>query len=397
MDTLFRLVSFHQPQAAAAPYPSPDQQLQQQSPYSSRLLLLVFVPAARALIECPTTHAHTATVVVVVSARAHAHTAPSTSSTGGHGGLFEAADFSFPSVDIDLDFSSTPASPSAATAGTTWATQLLLECARAVAARDSQRVQQLMACSRASDVIGPPHAAHARAASDRNTSFESTRRTALRFQELSPWASFGHVAANGSILESFLAAAAASSSSEQQRLHILDLSNTFCTQWPTLLEALATRSSDETPHLSITTVVPAGAQRVMPEIAQRLEKFARLMGVPFAFRVVHHAGDLAALDLGALLVQDDDNLNTTAALAVNCVNALRGVAPAGRDAFLASVRRLDPRVVTVVEEEADLFVASMDSTTDSEEDAFVKVFGEGLRFFTSYMDSLEESFPKNEQ
>ncbi|KAK3146884.1 hypothetical protein QOZ80_3BG0274110 [Eleusine coracana subsp. coracana] len=496
MDTLFRLVSFHQPQAAAAPYPSPDQQLQQQSPYSSRSSRSTtstgspsstshhihnhyyshshsnnnnnhyYYPAAGSGVEgcyyleqqqqhlaaayqegCCNDHriymdedfssssSSRQQHVQSSSAQQPTHTQPpsssssppvptptpppSTSSTGGHGGLFEAADFSFPSVDIDLDFSSTHASPSA---GTTWATQLLLECARAVAARDSQRVQQLMwmlneLASPYGDVdqklasyflqglfarltsSGTRTLRTLASASDRNTSFESTRRTALRFQELSPWASFGHVAANGAILESFLAAAAASSSSEQQqRLHILDLSNTFCTQWPTLLEALATRSSDETPHLSITTVVPAGAQRVMPEIAQRLEKFARLMGVPFAFRVVHHAGDLATLDLRALLLQDDDNLNTTAALAVNCVNALRGVAPAGRDAFLASVRRLDPRVVTVVEEEADLFVASMDSTTDtdseSEEDAFVKVFGEGLRFFSSYMDSLEESFPK---
>ncbi|GJN36963.1 hypothetical protein PR202_gb25870 [Eleusine coracana subsp. coracana] len=490
MDTLFRLVSFHQPQAAAAPYPSPDQQLQQQSPYSSRSSRSTtstgspsstshhihnhyyshshsnnnnnhyYYPAAGSGVEgcyyleqqqqhlaaayqegCCNDHriymdedfssssSSRQQHVQSSSAQQPTHTQPpsssssppvptptpppSTSSTGGHGGLFEAADFSFPSVDIDLDFSSTHASPSA---GTTWATQLLLECARAVAARDSQRVQQLMwmlneLASPYGDVdqklasyflqglfarltsSGTRTLRTLASASDRNTSFESTRRTALRFQELSPWASFGHVAANGAILESFLAAAAASSSSEQQqRLHILDLSNTFCTQWPTLLEALATRSSDETPHLSITTVVPAGAQRVMPEIAQRLEKFARLMGVPFAFRVVHHAGDLATLDLRALLLQDDDNLNTTAALAVNCVNALRGVAPAGRDAFLASVRRLDPRVVTVVEEEADLFVASMDSTTDtdseSEEDAFVKVFGEGLRFFSRARFSL---------
>ncbi|CAN6312229.1 unnamed protein product [Urochloa humidicola] len=391
---------------------------------------------------------------------------PPTSSAGGGPGpghasgamhQFEAADFSFPQVDIDLDFSGSgggggggspaPSSSSGAGGGGAgrWAAQLLLECARAVAARDSQRVQQLMwmlneLASPYGDVdqklasyflqglfarltsSGPRTLRTLAAASDRNASFESTRRTALKFQELSPWASFGHVAANGAILETFLEAAAAasaaaassssSSSSQPPRLHILDLSDTFCTQWPTLLEALATRSPDDTPHLSITTVVPGGggaaSQRVMREIAQRLEKFARLMGVPFTFRAVHHAGrDLADLDLDGLGLRDGD----TAALAINCVNALRGVSPAGgrRGAFLASLRRLEPRVVTIVEEDADLATAvaaapddpddapseaASAGTEEQEAAAFVRVFAEGLRFFSAYMDSLEESFPK---
>ncbi|CAN6324833.1 unnamed protein product [Urochloa humidicola] len=400
---------------------------------------------------------------------------PPTSSAGGsgHGGAphqFEAADFSFPQVDIDLDFGGSggggggspapPSSSSAAGGGAAgrWAAQLLLECARAVAARDSQRVQQLMwmlneLASPYGDVdqklasyflqglfarltsSGPRTLRTLAAASDRNASFDSTRRTALKFQELSPWASFGHVAANGAILETFLEAAASSAasaasaasssssaSSQQQqqptRLHILDLSNTFCTQWPTLLEALATRSPDDTPHLSITTVVPAAsaaAQRVMREIAQRLEKFARLMGVPFAFRAVHHEGDLAGLDLDGLVAAaagpDGGAPPAAAVLAINCVNALRGVAPGGgrRGAFLAALRRLEPRVVTVVEEDADLVVVDAAAEEEAppgaaaheeggggadEAAAFVKVFGEGLRFFSAYMDSLEESFPK---
>ncbi|RLN29405.1 GRAS transcription factor [Panicum miliaceum] len=170
---------------------------------------------------------------------------PVSSSAGGHGMLFEAADFSFPQVDIDLDFSS-PASSSGAAGGSgtaaasassggggagRWAAQLLLECARAMAARDSQRVQQLMwmlneLASPYGDVdqklasyflqglfarlttSGPRTLRTLAAASDRNASFESTRRMALKFQELSPWTSFGHVSTNGAILESFLEAAA---------------------------------------------------------------------------------------------------------------------------------------------------------------------------------------------
>lgn len=308
-------------------------------------------------------------------------------------------DFTLP-PNINLDFSSS----SSSSQGGRWANDLLLQCAEAVARHDSQRVQQLMwmlneltspygdtdqklasyflqALFARLTSSGPRTLATLSVASDRNCSFDSTRRLALRFQDLSPWHSFGHVAANGAILESFLDAG--------PRLHILDLSNTFCTQWPTLLEALATRSSDDTPHLSITTVIPSAASstsvhRVMKEIGARMEKFARLMGVPFRFHAVHHSGDLSNLDLTSLYVPD-------AALAVNCVNSLRTVPPTARrrDALLAAIRQLRPRIVTVIEEDADLVACG-----DDEEDAFIKTFQESLSFFSAYFDSLEESFPR---
>ncbi|KAI0523439.1 hypothetical protein KFK09_005834 [Dendrobium nobile] len=295
-----------------------------------------------------------------------------------------------------------------------WASDLLLDCARAVASRDSSRVQQLMwmlnelaspygdfdqklasyflqALFARLTSSGPRTLRTLSSASDRTASFDSTRRTALRFQELSPWSSFGHVAANGAILESFLLH---SPSSSPSRLHILDLSTTFCTQWPTLLEALATRSAadEDTPHLSITTVVPSTsptARRVMREIATRMEKFARLMAVPFRFSVVHHPdADLSALDLDTLISSDSSSAAT--ALAVNCVNSLHGVSPSARhrDVLLGKIRRLRPRIVTVVEEEAEL------DFDEDDEEGFLKGFREGLRFFSAYFDSLEESFPK---
>jgi hypothetical protein len=54
-----------------------------------------------------------------------------------------------------------------------------------------------------------------------------------------------------------------------------------------------------------------------------MEKFVWLMGVPLGFKAVHHGGDLAELDLDALNLHDD----STTALAINCVNSQRGVAP----------------------------------------------------------------------
>ncbi|KAK8958442.1 Protein SHORT-ROOT 1 [Platanthera guangdongensis] len=293
-----------------------------------------------------------------------------------------------------------------------WAADLLLDCARAVASRDSPRVQHLMwmlneLASPYGDLVdhklasyflqalfarltssGPRTLRALSSASDRAASFDSTRRTALRFQELSPWSSFGHVAANGAILESLLLR-----SPSPPRLHILDFSTTFCTQWPTLLEALATRSSaDDTPHVSITAIVPSAspaARRVMREISARMDRFGRLMAVPFRFSVVHHPdSDLSSLDLDSIIAEE-----SSALVAVNCINSLHGVPPSARrrEALLAKIRRLRPGIVTVVEEDAELDFASDD---DDNEEGFLKVFREGLRFFSAYFDSLEECFPK---
>lgn len=312
----------------------------------------------------------------------------------------QSVDFSFSPVrDINLEFASSFSGK--------WASDILLETARAIADKNSARVQQLMwMLNELSSPYGDTdqkiasyflQALFSRmtdsgercyrtliSASDKTCSFESTRKMVLKFQEVSPWTTFGHVACNGAIMEAL---------EGESKLHIVDVSNTFCTQWPTLLEALATRT-DETPHLRLTTVVigkagipppppSSSVQKVMKEIGNRMEKFARLMGVPFKFQVLHHTGDLSELNLGELDIKEDE------ALAVNCVGALHSVSAVGnrRDYVLSMFRRLNPRIVTVVEDEADLDVG-IDGFD------FVKGFGECLKWFRVYFESLEESFSK---
>ncbi|KAK6923148.1 Transcription factor GRAS [Dillenia turbinata] len=320
-----------------------------------------------------------------------------TSSTPSHY-AFEPTEFSFsPARDLNLEFSSNSSK---------WASEILLETARAVADRNSTRVQQLMwMLNELSSPYGDNdqklasyflQALFSRmtdsgercyrtlvSASDKTCSFESTRKMVLKFQEVSPWTTFGHVACNGAIMDAL---------EGESKLHIIDISNTFCTQWPTLLEALATRT-DETPHLRLTSVVvcakpgpessTGSVQKVMKEIGTRMEKFARLMGVPFKFNVIHHAGDLSELNLTDLDIKEDE------ALAVNCIGALHGITPMSdhRDLVLSSFHRLQPRVVTVVEEEADLDVG-----VDGFD--FVRGFQECLRWFRVYFESLDESFSK---
>ncbi|KAB1214911.1 Protein SHORT-ROOT [Morella rubra] len=250
-------------------------------------------------------------------------------------------EFSFsPARDFNFDFSGK------------WAPEILLETARAIADKNSNRVQHLMwMLNELSSPYGDTDqklAAHflqalfsrmmdsgdrcyrtLASASEKTCSFESTRKTVLKFQEVSPWTTFGHVACNGAIMEVF------------------------------------------------------EVQKVMKEIGSRMEKFARLMGVPFKFNVIHHGGDLSDLNLEELDLKDDE------ALAINCVGSLHSITALGnrRDYMISAFRRLQPRIVTVVEEEADLDVG-----VDGLE--FVKGFEECLRWFKVYFEALDESFPK---
>ncbi|XP_054811714.1 protein SHORT-ROOT-like [Prosopis cineraria] len=276
-----------------------------------------------------------------------------------------------------------------------WAPKLLRDCARAISDGDSPRIHHLLWML--NELASPYGDCDQKLASyflqalfckatesgqrcyktlasiaDKSHSFDSARKLILKFQEVSPWTTFGHVASNGAILEAL---------EGETKLHIIDISNTLCTQWPTLLEALATRN-DETPHLKLTVVLTGGsgstgAGSVMKEVRQRMEKFARLMGVPFELKVMSGLNHLGELTRDGLGVHEDE------AVAVNCVGALRRVRAEERGGVIAMFRSLNPRVVTVVEEEADFL---------SNRDDFVEAFEECLRFFSLYFEMLEESF-----
>ncbi|KAK1423431.1 hypothetical protein QVD17_18734 [Tagetes erecta] len=298
-----------------------------------------------------------------------------------------------PARDITMEYSNSFST-------NTWATDLLTDAARAVADKNSNKLQQLMwMLNEVSSPYGDTdqklssyflQALFSRmtesgersyrtlsSASEKMCSFESTRKLVLKFQEVSPWTTFGHVASNGAIMEAF---------DGEAKLHIIDISNTFCTQWPTLLEAIATRT-DETPHLRLTTVIATrsdggdGVQKVMKEIGTRMEKFARLMGVPFKFNVIHHTGDLSDLNFDHLKIEDDE------AIAINLNGTLHSVNTHRRDYLISTFRGLNPKIITIVEEEADL-----DIGTNGFE--FVEGFKECLRWFRVYFSALDENFPK---
>ncbi|XP_042442914.1 protein SHORT-ROOT-like [Zingiber officinale] len=192
------------------------------------------------------------------------------------------------------------------------------------------------------------------AVAERTVSFASTRRLALKFQEAAPWSTFGHVAANGALLQA------------------LDGDG------PRSLEALASRAGADAPRVRLT-VVSSTAAGVVAEIGARIEKFARLMGVPLEFRAIA-APTLPRL-IDALRPKKLE-LREGEVVAVNCVGALqRAGCEDSRDSFLRAAAVLRPRVLTVVEDEADFGAAS----------EFMESFEECLWFYGSYFEMLEKA------
>ncbi|KAI5071429.1 hypothetical protein GOP47_0013680 [Adiantum capillus-veneris] len=295
-----------------------------------------------------------------------------------------------------------------------WTGVLVLECAKAISSKSDGRVQHLLwilnelaspygdceqrlafyflqalFCKMSGSGLASQKALCL--AMERSSSFDSMRKTILKFQEVSPWTTFGHVACNGAILEAF---------DGESKVHILDMSNTFCTQWPTLLEALATRP-DGAPSLRLSTIIlshDTSSMKVMKEVGARLERFARLMGVPFEFKV-HHEMNMDKLHdhekLSSLL-----DLQSGEALAINCNLALHQVSTKvetlssnvntniepiedGRDRMLQNFQRMNPKILTLIEEEADMVPQD-----------FLHNISESLRFYSLYFETLQVSFPK---
>lgn len=196
------------------------------------------------------------------------------------------------------------------------------------------------------------------------------------YVDLIPWHRFGFCASNGAIFRAIGGC---------PKVHILDFSITHCMQWPTLIDALAKRPEGP-PSLKLT--VPSSRPPVPPsldvsieEVGLRLSNFAKSRDVPFEFFTISNDPCLPASGnqepistrFGSILNSLNPltlDLREDEALVVNCQNWLRYLhddddnnAPNSsvRDAFLGLIKRLDPQLVVVVDEDSDLSASNLTS------------------------------------
>ncbi|KAJ7535768.1 hypothetical protein O6H91_12G045200 [Diphasiastrum complanatum] len=282
--------------------------------------------------------------------------------------------------------------------GKNWAPTLLMECGYAISVNDIPKLQQLMwiinevsspygDCDQrlASCFLqaffyrftgtGVKHYNTLCCAAEKSSSYNERRRILLKCQEALPYMTFGHVVANGALMEVL---------QQEPKVHIVDISSTFCSQWPTLLETLAMQPG-KAPQVRLTVITFSKDQPpelIMQDVGSRLTKFARLMGIPFEFKVVQQM-ELEKLHPSMMDLRSDE------ALVINCIQSVHLVPDyvadgvRSRDRFLSVLHSASPKVLTILEIDQNMSDAD-----------FVISYSNTLRFFATFFDSLEGNFPR---
>ncbi|KAJ4850901.1 hypothetical protein Tsubulata_009459 [Turnera subulata] len=191
----------------------------------------------------------------------------------------------------------------------------------------------------------------------------------MHFYETCPYLKFAHFTANQAILEAFAGAT---------RVHVIDFSLKQGMQWPALMQALALRPGGP-PAFRLTGIGPPQPdnQDTLQQVGWKLAQLAQTIGVEFEFRGFV-ANSLADLEPGMLDIRPPE----VEAVAVNSVFELHRLLgrSGGIDKVLASVKAMKPKIVTIVEQEAN-----------HNGPVFLDRFTEALHYYSSLFDSLEGS------
>ncbi|CAI9111295.1 OLC1v1011483C1 [Oldenlandia corymbosa var. corymbosa] len=194
------------------------------------------------------------------------------------------------------------------------------------------------------------------------------------FVDLTPWHRFGFTAANAAILEAVDGYSA---------IHIVDLSLTHCMQIPTLIDAIANRY--ENPPLvkltvaSVAEPIPPMIDLTYEELGSKLVNFARSRNIVLEFHVIPSSpcDGFASLIEQLMRTQQTARVheNGPEALVMNCHMMLHCISEEPtlsssssssgnlceispnqslRTMFLKAIRSLEPTIVVLVDEDADL-------------------------------------------
>ncbi|PNT48586.1 hypothetical protein POPTR_002G086100v4 [Populus trichocarpa] len=194
-------------------------------------------------------------------------------------------------------------------------------------------------------------------------------------QDMSPYVKFGHFTANQAILEAV---------AEDRRIHIVDYDIMEGIQWASLMQALVSRKDGPpTPHLKITAMSRGGSSRrsigTVQETGRRLVAFAASIGQPFSFHQCRLDSDETFRPSALKLVKGE-------ALVMNCMLHLPHFsyrAPDSVASFLSGAKTLNPRLITMVEEEVGPIG----------DGGFVGRFMDSLHHYSAFYDSMEAGFP----
>lgn len=195
----------------------------------------------------------------------------------------------------------------------------------------------------------------------------------MHFYESCPYLKFAHFTANQAILEAFAGC---------RRVHVIDFSMKQGMQWPALMQALALRPGGP-PSFRLTGIGPPqpGNTDALHQVGWKLAQLADTIRVEFEYRGFF-ANSLA--DLEPYMFESPSSTNCSSdepeVVAVNSVFELHRLLarPGALEKVLSTVRAVKPRIVTIVEQEANHNAGS-----------FMERFTEALHFYSTMFDSLE--------
>ncbi|XWS27771.1 hypothetical protein CRYUN_Cryun25bG0009000 [Craigia yunnanensis] len=196
-----------------------------------------------------------------------------------------------------------------------------------------------------------------------------------RLYEICPYFKFGYMSANGAIAEAM---------KEESRIHIIDFQIAQGSQWLTLIHALSAQPGGP-PSIRITGIDdPTSAYTRgggLEIVGQRLRKVAESCKVPFEFHAAAISG--TEVELENLGIQPGE------AIAVNFAMMLHHMPDESvgtqnhRDRLLRLVKSLSPKVVTLVEQEANTNTAP-----------FLSRFLETMNHYLAIFESIDVSLPR---
>ncbi|KAK4775616.1 hypothetical protein SAY87_023577 [Trapa incisa] len=200
--------------------------------------------------------------------------------------------------------------------------------------------------------------------------------------EICPCFKFGFMAANGTIIEAF---------KDEKRVHIIDFDINQGNQYITLIQTIASipqKGNKPKPVLRLTGVDdPESVQQPvggLKNIGQRLEKLAEALGVPFEFCAVPSRTSLVTPSMlclkqgEAIIVNFAFQLHHMPDESVSITNE--------RDQLLRMVKGLNPKLVTVVEQDVNTNTAP-----------FFPRFIEAYNYYSAVFDSLDATLPRESQ
>ncbi|XP_048235023.1 chitin-inducible gibberellin-responsive protein 1-like [Ricinus communis] len=273
--------------------------------------------------------------------------------------------------------------------------QLLIACAKALSENNINEFDRLIEKARAAvSISGEPiqrlgaylvEGLVARKESSGNNIYHALRcrepesKDLLSYMqilyEICPYLKFGYMAANGAIAEAC---------KNENRIHIIDFQIAQGTQWITLLQALAAKPGGA-PHVRITGIDDPVNKHArgdgLEAVHRRLATISEKFNIPIEF----HGVPVFAPDV----TQDMLDVRPGEALAVNFPLQLHHTPDESvdvsnpRDGLLRMIKSLNPKVVTLVEQESNT------NTTP-----FLTRFMETLDFYLAMFESIDVRLPR---